>query len=139
MRSGSSGGRRADVARGQGVGERGVEDAQELLDLAVLRLPAGLDPALVVGDAERHEGGVVLRQQPALVAVVVAVDLDVGRAVLAVQQRLALAGHPELVRLGGGLDVPVAEGLVEQRVDRLARGLAGGVVGGEGLGRRRTS
>ena len=127
------GGRRAHVARGQRVGERGVEDAQELLDLAVLGLPAGLDLPCVVGDAERDERGVVLGQQPALVAVVVAVGLDLGRAVGGVQQGLALAGHPQLVLLGRGLDVPVAEGLVEQRVDRLARRLADGVVGGEGL------
>ena len=35
--------------------DRGVEQANELLDLAELVLPAGLDPALPVGHADRDE------------------------------------------------------------------------------------
>ena len=64
-------GRPAQVALLDRLGDRRVQDAQELLDLAVLPLPARLHPALVVGQAEGHEHRVVLGQQPALVAVVV--------------------------------------------------------------------
>ena len=56
------GGRPAQVALGESVGDRGVEDPQELLDLAVLALPARLHPALVVAEPERTEDRVVLGQ-----------------------------------------------------------------------------
>ena len=66
-------GRRAQVALGQRVGDRGVQQPEELLDLAVLRLPRRLDPALGVGDAERDQHRVVLGEQPLLVPVVATV------------------------------------------------------------------
>ena len=72
------GGGAAQVALGEGVGDRGVEQPQELLDLAVLGLPARLDPPSLVGEAERAKSGSSARQQPLLVAVVAAVDLDLG-------------------------------------------------------------
>ena len=73
------GGGPAQVALVQGVGDGGVEQAQELLDLAVLRVPARLHLPGGVGEPQRDEDGVVLGQQPALVAVVVALDLELGR------------------------------------------------------------
>ena len=45
-----------------------------------------------------------------------------------VQQRVALLRHAHLVRLRGGVDVPVAEGLLEQRVHGGAGLVAGQVV-----------
>ena len=45
-----------------------------------------------------------------------------------------LLGHPQLVDLGRGLDVPVAERLRQQRIDRGTGRLPDQVVGGEGLG-----
>jgi hypothetical protein len=122
--------RPAQVALLDGVGDRGVEDAQELLDLAILRLPAGLHPALVVGETERDEHRVVLGQQPPLVPVVVPPGLDLPLAVRGVQQRVALLGDPHLVRLGDGVDVPVAERLVEEGVHGVTGVVAGIVVGG---------
>ena len=125
----------AQVALLDGLDDRGVEQAQELLDLAVLRLAARLEPTLGVGEAELAEERVVLGQQPLLAAVVPAAGLERLQAVAGVHQRLALLGHPQLVALRGGLDVPVAERLVEQRVDGVPGGagpsrLADGVVGG---------
>ena len=87
-----------------------------------------------VGEAEGAVDRVVLGQQPLLVAVVLAVDLDLLDPVVGVHHGLELLGHPQLVGLGGGLDVPVAERLVEQRVDRVPRRVAHGVVGGVRLG-----
>ena len=62
--------RRAQLALGQRLADRGVEEPEELLHLAILRLPGRLDPALRVGDAERDQHRVVLGQQALLVAVV---------------------------------------------------------------------
>ena len=45
--------------------------------------------------------------------------VGLGPRAVRVQHRLELLGHPQLVGLGGGLDVPVAERLVEQVVDRV--------------------
>ena len=130
--------RAAQRAAGAGVGERGVELAQELLDLAQLGLAAGLDPSLGVGEPQRREDRVGLLQQPLLVAVVTALG---GHRLLAgrrVQQPLALLGHPQLVGVGRGLDVPVAERLVEeQRVQRLGRSARGRVVPEEVVARVR--
>ena len=76
-RSGSSGVGRADLALLEGVAQRGVEQPQELLDLPVLRLPAGLDPPLAGRRSRaRTSTGSSLGEQPLLVAVVVAVDRD---------------------------------------------------------------
>jgi hypothetical protein len=126
--------RAAQVSLVDRLGHTGVEDPQELLDLAVLRLPARLDPAAPVGQTQRDENRVLLGQQPALLPVVVAVDLDLGLPLAAVDHRLEPLGHPHLVHLAGGLDVPVAERLVQQAVDGLARVLTGRVVGGVRLG-----
>ena len=109
---------RAQVAGAHGVGDAGVEDAEELLDLAVLRLPAGLDPAVPVGQPEGGEDGVVLRQQPRLLAVVRPVGLGRCRPRRRVHDRVALLGDAQLVGLGRGVDVPVAERLGEQRGER---------------------
>ena len=67
--------RRPQLALVDRLGDRGVEQPEELLDLAVLVLPARLHPAVGVAEPERAEQRVVLRQQPVLVAVVAAVDL----------------------------------------------------------------
>ena len=115
-------GRSAQVALVDGLGDRAVEQPEELLDLAVLRLPAGLDPALVVGDAEHEEHRVVLGQQPLLRLVVTALHLDRRAPVGGAHGRLELLGHPQLVALRGGVDVPVAERLVEQRIDGVPSG-----------------
>jgi hypothetical protein len=122
--------RRTQVSLVQRVGDRCVEDPQELLDLAVLPLPAGLHPAFVVAEPERAEHRVVLGQQAPLVAIVVAVDLRLVLTRPAVHDRLALLAHPELVGPGGGVDVPVAERLLEQAVERRPSGVTDGVVGG---------
>ena len=115
-----------------GVGERRVELAQELLDLAQLGLPAGLDPALGVGEPERPEHRVGLLEQAFLVAVVPALGLHGLLAGRRVQQPLALLGHSQLVGVRGRLDVPVAERLVEeQRVQRLGRRARGRLVAEE--------
>ena len=135
MRSGSSGGRRAHVTLLQRLAEAGVEQPDELLDLAVLRLSRRLHPALCVADPEGHEHGVVLREQPVLGAVVVARDLDRLGARRRVEQRSALLRHAELVGGVGGVDVPVGEGLAQQRVDDGPGVLTERVVGGVRLGR----
>ena len=79
---------------------------------------------------------VVLGQQPLLVAVVVAVDLDraSARSVVCTTASSFLVTRT-WCGLGGGLDVPVAERLVEQVVDGV-RGPSSpaGVVGGVRLG-----
>ena len=117
-----------------GVGDGGVEDPHELLDLAVLRLPARLDPTLLVSQPEGREHGVVGRQQPLLLPVVRPLCGDRLRPCRRVGDRVELLGHPQLVHLGRGLDVPVAERLREQRIDGLACGVADQVVGDMGLG-----
>ena len=133
MRSGSSsvGGRRwpASIASVSA----GVEDAQELLDLAVLRLPAGLDPALPVGQPERGRR----RGRPPGAAAPSRGRAAVGghgrRPRPPVHDRLALLGDAQLVGLGHGVDVPVAERLCQQRGERTRRGVAHRVVGRVGL------
>ena len=77
------------------------------------------------------QGRVVLGEQPLLGLVVAALRGDLLGALGRVQQRLALLGHPQLVGVRGGLDVPVGERLVEQLVEHLARV---GVVGDVRLG-----
>ena len=62
--------RGAQRAGAGGVLDGDRERPQELLDLAVLRLPRRLEPTLRVGDAERLEHRVVLGQQPVLGLVV---------------------------------------------------------------------
>ena len=102
------------------VDERGVEQPQELLDLPVLGLAAGLEPALGVGQPEHPEQRVVGGEQPLLVAVVVALDLDrlLARR-CARRPRFGLVTRSWSV-CGRRLDVPVAERLVEQRVHGVA-------------------
>ncbi len=114
--------------------DRRVEDPHEFLDLAVLRLPARLDPPLGVGQTERRQHRVVLRQQPLLLAVVRPHGLDRRGPASGVGDGVELLGHPQLVDLGRGLDVPVAERLRQQRIDRGTGRVPDQVVGGEGLG-----
>jgi hypothetical protein len=116
--------------RGDGL----VEQPQELLHLAVLRLSTRLHTSGLVRDAECPERRVVLGEQPWLGAVVAAVGgVGVVRAGRRVDDGLELLGHPELVGLGRGVDVPVAERLVQQGVDGVPRGDTRRVVGGERL------
>ena len=107
------------------VVEGRVQRPKELLDLAVLGLAARLDPAVLVGDTEGAQHRVVLGQQPLLAPVVAwrcRRRSARRRGRRGVQQRLALLRHPQLVGARvGGLDVPVAEGLGQQRVDRARR------------------
>ena len=78
----------------------------------------GLTRPWRVGDAERHAG-------PGGPRAAVAPWPGRGRAPaptgsvrsVRVQQRLPLLGHPQLVGVGGGLDVPVGERLLEQFVE----------------------
>ena len=79
---------------------------------------------------ERDQHRVVLGEQPVLGPVVAAGRRDLVGARRGVQQRHALLGHPQLVGLGGGVDVPVGERLREQRVHRGLGRLAHQVVGG---------
>ena len=94
------------------------EGAQELLDLAVLRLPARLDPALGVGDPELSQHRVVLGR---------AAGPSRGRGALglpaAARPLACTSASPFLVTRSwwvsvGGLDVPVAERLGQQGVER---------------------
>ena len=109
------GGGPAEVALLDRVGDAGVEDPQELLDLAVLRLPAGLHPPLDRrrGPSATNTGSSSGRRR-SLSRSWLAVGLDRGLAAGGVDDGLQLLGHPQLVGLGRGLDVPVAERLVEQ-------------------------
>jgi hypothetical protein len=91
----------AESAGSQRVVEGRGERPQELLHLAVLRLPARLDPALGVGDAQGPQHRVVLGQQPVLAAVVAPVGCCPGGRP-GVHQRLLLLGHAELHGLGDG-------------------------------------
>jgi hypothetical protein len=65
---------------------------------------------------------------------VVALDLDRRGAIRGVHDRLQLLGHAHLEALRRGLDVPVAERLVEQLVYGVAGRLADSVIGGVRLG-----
>ncbi len=125
----------AQVPLAPRLGDGGVQQPEELLHLAVLRLPGRLDPPLGGGDAQTDQHRVVLGEHPGLVPVVPALHLDLLGPRGGVHHRLELLRHPDLVLLGGGLHVPVGERLVEQVVHGLAGGtglarLAEGVVGG---------
>ena len=114
----------------QGVVEAAGQQPEELLDLAVLGLAARLDPTAVVADPERDQHRRVLRQQPSLGTVVLAGHLHRSRTLGRVEQHGALLGDARLQRLADRLDVPVAEGLGQQRVDGGLGGRAERVVGG---------
>ena len=103
------------------LGHGGVEQPEELLDLAVLVAPGRLEPAVGVSKPEGPEQRVVLRQQPLLVAVVAAVEVGRRGPRRRVHQRVALAGHPQLHGLARRVQVPVAERFVQQLVDRVPR------------------
>jgi hypothetical protein len=127
--------RRAQPARGHRVVDRRRQVAEELLHLPVLRLSARFDPTLLVGDAQGHQHRVVLREQPRLPPVVLLLlrlPCWAGRG--GVHHGFQLLGDPQLVRLGGRPDVPVAERLVEEVVHDRPRGLTRLVVRGVRLG-----
>jgi hypothetical protein len=100
----------------------------ELFHLAELGLPGRLHPAAVIADPELGQERRRRVQQPVLDPVVAGVLLSPRRP--AVQQRAALLGVPQLQRLAGGLDVPVAVRRGQQLLDPLRHTGAGSRVGG---------
>ena len=88
-----------DATRGDRVVDHRREVAQELLDLAVLRLPARLQPSLRVGEPDRRQQRVVLRQQPRLHPVVLVSRL---RRVSAATHRRAPSPRPSWSPAAGG-------------------------------------
>ncbi len=127
--------RPAQVALVERLGDRGVEQPQELLDLAVLRLPARLDPAVGVGDARA-------RRTPGRPRAAAGPCRGRGRGrprPARARSVVCTTASSFLVTRSWWLWVVVStcqlpNGSSSSVVDRVPRGVADGVVGGVRLG-----